>query len=115
MAGPWRRARLWSIRAGVAVSLVYVAVALSAAYRGDVYTHVAFMVPGGLVLFASIMAYAYSALVLHRLGGLAEAAGVPVVAALSVFPLLAYSGAPGAWLFYTIPAAVMAVLTALGL
>ncbi|BES80720.1 hypothetical protein [Pyrodictium abyssi] len=114
MAGLWRRARLWSIRAGIAVSIVYVAVALSAAYRGNVYTHVAFMVPGGLTLFTSVMAYAYSAPVLHRLGGAAEAAVVPVVVALSVFPLLAYSGAPSAWLFYSIPAAVMAVLAALG-
>ncbi|HIQ23975.1 MAG TPA: hypothetical protein EYH50_02890 [Pyrodictium delaneyi] len=114
MAGLWSRVRLWSIRAGIVVSIVYAAVALSAAYRGDVYSHAAFMVPGGLVLFASVMAYAYSAPVLHRLGGPAEAAGVLVVAALSAFPLLAYSRVPAAWLFYTTPAVVVAVLTALG-
>ncbi|OWJ54043.1 hypothetical protein Pdsh_09235 [Pyrodictium delaneyi] len=106
--------RLWSIRIGVIVSVFYSGLGLHAVLQGDIHRHATFMVPGGLTLFASTIAYSYSALVLRRLGAGVEALGMLLLAMLALFPIFLYIGVSYAWMLYTAPAIVMAIIVGFG-
>ncbi|HID42062.1 MAG TPA: hypothetical protein EYP33_07935, partial [Pyrodictium sp.] len=106
--------RLWSIRIGVIVSVFYSVLGLHAALQGGIHRHATFMVPGGLTLFASTIAYSYSAPVLRRLGAGVEALGMFLLAMFALFPILLYIGVSYPWMLYTVPAIVTAIIVGFG-
>lgn len=93
--------------------MVYAVLGFVAAPLGDFHAHFSLMAPS-IVVFTSSMAYAYAVPALSRLGSAAEAAGIPAVALLALYPAALYLGYGFSWLLYSAGALLLATLSAAG-